>query len=118
MGRINKSQQYAILWLHKQNKSNEEISKELSLTEKQVASCIKKNIVVEKEHLVEDTKEKEQQQERKSKNSMDFMIRKTSSKENNSVAIMTKEASEINDSLKQKHRSSYSKSSPSIHKIS
>lgn len=114
MGRLNKSQQYAILWLHEQNKSNEEIAKELSLTEKQVSSCVKRNSVTPKEEPEQTTNN----QEIKKKNSMDFMIRKTSSKENNSVAIMTKEASEINDSFKQKNKPSYNKSSHNIHKIS
>lgn len=95
MGRLNKTQQYAILWLNSQKKNVVEICKELALEEKQVSRVLEKSINVQSEPSVKTASETV-----KRPSSKDLMIRHTSAKKSNSVAIMTKEASEVNDSAK------------------
>jgi hypothetical protein len=110
MARLKKSQEYAILWLYQENKSPKEISEELSLTEKQVVSCIKRN--------APETTTSQKTESNNKKSSKDFMITHTSSKQDNTVAIMTKEASEMNDEFTKKNRPTYNNNTPNIHKIS
>lgn len=91
MSRLNKVQKYAALWLNSQNKSVEEIAKELELTEKQVSSTIqsgaKSNAIKTKSQPVGSSPSK------------NLMIRETANK-NKHVAIMTREASMVNDATK------------------
>lgn len=92
MPKISKSQVYAVQWLVQQDKSIEEISTELNLTSKQVSSIITDNNIQKQEQntIVSPPKIK------------DVMINQTAVKRTNSVAIMTKEASEIADEARKK----------------
>lgn len=108
MARITKPQTYAALWLRDQGKTNEEIAKELSITIKQVDGVMSK--------YPHNTQPK--QDVAAIRTSKDFMIRKTSAKENNTVAIMTKEASEMNDEAKKKNLSRVKNNTSNIHRIS
>jgi hypothetical protein len=95
MARTNKTQQYAILWLNSTGKDYTEIAKELDLELKQVQRVLEKSRNVNQQSSVKTTSEVA-----KKPASKDLMIRHTSAKRNNSVAIMTKEASEVNDHAK------------------
>jgi hypothetical protein len=91
MSRITKVQKYAIQWLNHAGKSVEEISKELDIKPSQISTIISVNSQPEPTtvtHQLAKTK--------------DLMITHTSGKKSNSVAIMTKEASEIADEAKKK----------------
>ena len=92
MPKISKSQVYAVQWLVQQDKSIEEISTELNLTSKQVSSIITDNNIQKQEQntVVSPPKIK------------DVMINQTAVKRTNSVAIMTKEASEIADEARKR----------------
>ncbi len=92
--RINKENGYAISWLISQGKSPQDISDELGFTVKQINNFIKNN-PVEQPNIPISTSSTKSKTE-------DLMIRHTSVKKNNSVAIMTKEASERNDSMRPK----------------
>lgn len=91
--KITKQLGYAINWLVSQDKTILEISEELNLTEKQITSYIEKNNLTKSEPLAV----KSQPTKLKSK---ELMIRHTSNKKTNNVAIMTKEASQVNDEFK------------------
>lgn len=91
--KITKQLGYAINWLISQNKTIPEISEELNLTEKQITSYVEKNNLTKSEPLAV----KSQSTKLKSK---ELMIRHTSGKKTNNVAIMTKEASEVNDEFR------------------
>ena len=108
MARITKPQTYAALWLRDQGKTNEEIAEELSITIKQVAGVMSKYT----------QKAQPKQEVVISRTSKDFMIRKTSANGNNTVAIMTKEASEMNDETKKKDFSKAKNNTSNIHRIS
>lgn len=95
--RINKENGYAIQWLVSQGKSPQDISEELGFTVKQINNFIKNNNV-ESPNIPISTSSTASKTE-------DLMIRHTSVKKNNSVAIMTKEASERNDSMRPKMQS-------------
>ena len=92
--RINKTLGYAISWLSSNGKSNSEIASELELTEKQVKNYLEKN--------TDTITEKKLPIKTKPVKSSDLMIRHTRDKGINSVAIMTKEASSVNDEFKKK----------------
>ena len=100
MARTNKTQQYAILWLNSTGKDYENIAKELGLELKQIQRVLEKSINVNQQSSVQTTSETVKQP-----TSKDLMIRHTSAKRNNSVAIMTKEASEVNDHAKKVNQS-------------
>lgn len=85
----NKSQEYAILWLHSQHQKPGDIASELSISIDKVEAAIRTNS--------EPTRAKKQ-----SSKSKDLMITETSSKRAKSVAIMTGEASSLNDEIKKK----------------
>lgn len=93
MSRTNKIQKYAALWLNAQGNTAEDIAKELDLTEKQVASVLqnadKSNAIRTKTEPVGSSPSK------------NLMIRETANKKKH-VAIMTKEASMLNDDAKTK----------------
>lgn len=93
--RINKEHGYAIKWLVSQGKSPQEISEELGFNIKQIKAYIKNNIDIEVNKLPIKSSSTSSRTE-------DLMIRHTSGKKNNTVAIMTKEASEVSDSLRPK----------------
>jgi len=107
MSRLSKANKYAILWLKSQNKSNEDIKKELDVTFKQIES-------------VEPAQTQESQSENNStrKTSKDFMIHETANRVN-SVAVMTKEASSMNDNFKKANKPNNTNlNQNNIHKIS
>lgn len=107
--KITKNISYAINWLLSQNKTPIEISEELNLTEKQVISYIEKNNTPKADNLaVKSSKVKSK--------SKDLMIRHTSNKKVNNVAIMTKEASEVNDELKKRFNTTSNRNSNHIFK--
>jgi hypothetical protein len=93
MARTSKVNKYAILWLNHSGMNPDDIATELSIDLKQVASVLEKNINVTSENSVKTKTEPVSV-------SKDLMIRHTASKKTNSVAIMTKEASELNDAKK------------------
>lgn len=86
MRKLNKSDKYAIEFLHKQNKTNEEISKELDLSISSIKRII--STLTTSNPVVDETKKD------KTKN---LMIRQTSAKKNNSVSIMTEGAAQLGD---------------------
>lgn len=108
--RLNKTQKYAIQWLADNGHSVEEIVKELKLPEKTVSSFVEKNTKASDKNAVKTTSGPV--------NSKDLMIRKTSSKGDNTVAIMTKEASEVNDEFKKTSNQTSSRHSKNIYKMS
>jgi predicted transcriptional regulator len=113
MPRLSTAQKYAIMWLKQQNQTDENIASELNITEKQVANHLSKN----KKNLPENSSDKNTNTTITSK---DMMIRATSVKGDKNVAIMTKEASEMNDAFKKNQtETSHNPSKKSaIHKIS
>jgi|688.fasta_scaffold208402_4 hypothetical protein len=105
MARLSKANKYAILWLKSQGKSADTIQKELDVTLKQIESV---------EPLSENTESKSSTK----KTSKDFMIHETANRIK-SVAIMTKEASSMNDDFKKNNKPINTKNNQnSIHKIS
>ena len=92
--RLNKTQKYAIQWLLENGHSVEQIIKELKLPEKTVSNFVEKNTKASDKNAVKTTSGPV--------TSKDLMIRQTSSKGDHTVAIMTKEASEVNDEFKKK----------------
>ena len=93
---------YAVYYLSDKNKSIKEISEELGLTSKMVSDIISSR-GVEKNSEINTTSSKV--------TSKDLMIRETSNKKTKSVAIMTKSASEVNDSFRQKINNATSRTS-------
>lgn len=93
MPKLNKIQKYAIHWLNYNGMDIDSIAKELNLTSKQVAPLIERSSpTIPSENKDESTT--------KISTSKDLMITHTSGKKINSVAIMTKEASERGDSAR------------------
>lgn len=87
--RRNRKQEYAILWLHAQNKKMGDIAEELNISIDKVDAAIRANKSPE-----------ESRQAKKSSKSKDLMISQTSSKNTENVSIMTGEASALNDNLR------------------
>lgn len=94
MTRVKKIETYAINWLFSQNVSPESIAQELKLNLDQVVS------ILEKTHPSSKDKDINIKTKTSSSKSKDLMITATSGKKNNNVSIMTKEASEHSDSIK------------------
>lgn len=92
--KITKSLEYAINWLNHSGKSPDEIAEELKLTPKQV------NNYLEKHFAQNETEKLATKSSPVKRSSKDLMIRHTRDKKINSVSIMTREASEVNDSLR------------------
>ncbi len=86
---------YAVLFLHKNEQSPKEIAEELGIHVKTVNSIIKTQ-------SKEETKKPNKNIPTTSSkvNSKDLMITKTEAKKINSVAVMTRAASEVNDAFK------------------
>lgn len=108
MPRLNKTQEYAILWLHTQGHSREEISKETGATLKQIESILTKN----------PTPVQSPQEPLSPKTSKDFMINQTAAKNNRGVSIMTEAASQMNDVARKNYSPNANKNSDYIHRIS
>lgn len=101
MPKLNKTQKYAIQWLNHNGSDAEEISKELNLSLDQVSATIESNAAIK-----DSTPDKKTTRTRAS----NLMITHTSGKKINSVAIMTKEASEVGDESRKKSNSSTNQS--------
>lgn len=105
MSKINKTQSYAILWMNNQGINIDQISKELNLTEKQITSVLEKNSQIPDASI----KTKTSSVAPKESKTKSLMITESLSKKAK-VAIMTKEASSLNDELKkQAHSASTTK---------
>jgi hypothetical protein len=89
MSRLNKTQIYAINWLHGLNKSAEDIAEDLDLNLDQVTKALEKASSNQKSKNIKTGSEP-----------ANLMINKTAGKGNSGVTIMTKEASEKNDALR------------------
>lgn len=98
MARLTKTQKYAILWLNSINTDAQSIAKELGIEIKQVDKTLEKSVNIQPNNSIKTASETV-----KKPTSKDLMIRHTSAKRNNSVAIMTKEASEMNDHAKKQN---------------
>jgi len=96
---MNKETKYAILYLNSIGKSDEQISKELKVDIADIKKATKQSSNNTK---IKTTSSKV--------NSKDLMITQTNNKKINSVAIMTKAASEVNDDFKKKIKSTVSRS--------
>ena len=94
----NKMQEYAILWLHSQNHKQGDIADELGIGIEKVEAAIRVNSEPKQSVKAESASTK------KNSKSRSLMITQTSEKKNKSVAIMTPEASALNDELKKKFR--------------
>lgn len=88
MSKLSKANKYAIQWLDSKGFDKETISKELKVTLAQIDSVLVKN--------------DKELPKTSSSNSKNLMITHTSGKKINSVAIMTKEASELGDETRNK----------------
>lgn len=97
MKRLTKTETYAILWLNSQQTEAEEIAKALKLDIKQVVKVLEKNNKSTDKKSVIKTASESAAKNSKSKN---LMITQTRDKKTNNVAIMTREASSLNDELK------------------
>lgn len=93
MSKLNKAQIYAINWLHSQDRSVEDIASELDLNVEQVTKSLEKTSSNNKKKIKTGS-------EPTGKKQPDLMITKTSGKNNTGVTIMTREASEKNDSMR------------------
>lgn len=92
--KITKTIGYAINWLSFNGRSIANIAEELKLTENQVRLYLEKNKSLKKEELPIKSSSV--------KSSKDLMIRHTRDKKTNNVAIMTAEASAVNDEIRKK----------------
>ena len=82
MSNISNAKKYAALWLNSQGKEASDIAKELTLSNAQVLDIIASSGPTETTAITNKS----------------LMITHTAGKKANNVAIMTKEASELNDS--------------------
>jgi len=96
MARLNKTQIYAIQWLNSQNKSPDQIADELTLSVEQVTKTIEKHSTSKTDDDAIKTGKSPVSR------SHNLMITETANKGTKNVAIMTKEASQLNDELKNK----------------
>jgi len=94
---MEKTTEYAIYYLSDNGNSPTKIAKELNLKLKEVKEFLSNRTPLE--------------ENKKRLSSKDLMISETSVKGNKSVSIMTKSASELNDSLRSKLSSSESRTS-------
>lgn len=101
MAKTSKMQQYAIQWLDSQNYSVAEIVNELNLSEKTVIGVLEKNKNPNTNAEPVNIKTGSESVA-PAKGSKNLMINQTAVKKNNSVMIMTPEASMKNDEAKKK----------------
>lgn len=94
MKRLTKTQQYAILYMLDSDKSETEIIKSLKISQEALTKFIEKNKPKKKDATIKTVTS--------TTKAKDLMITKTSVKNNNGVAIMTKESSEVADDFKKK----------------
>lgn len=86
MAKLSKSSQYAIKYLHENNKTPELIAEELGLSVSQV-----------EKFLASLDQQNQKTAPTKTDKTKDLMIRQTSAKKMNSVSIMTESASQVGD---------------------
>lgn len=98
MARLNKIQVYAVNWLIHSGKSIEEIVHELKIDIKQVKNIVEKNNRINKTGAAIEDKQKPAINNK----GKDLMINTTLGKNAKTVSIMTKEASEYHDFVKDK----------------
>jgi hypothetical protein len=98
MARLNKTQVYAVNWLLHSGKSIEEIVHELKIDIKQVKNIVEKNNQINKSGAAIEDKQKPAVNNK----GKDLIINTTLGKKTKSVSIMTKEASEYHDFVKDK----------------
>jgi hypothetical protein len=110
MKKLSKIQQYAIEHLLSKNTDEDTICNELKITKDLLTQYIEKNHRAKTENTqIATTSSKV--------TSKDMMIRSTRDKQNNTVAIMTKDASAYNDSFKKNIAPLKTDQSKHIHKI-
>lgn len=97
--KLTKSSTYAINWLYSMGKTVDQIAEELKIKKDSVVEYLEKYSPQQHDELATKTSSTSK------KTSKDLMITRTRDKKINNVAIMTKEASELNDQLKKKTHS-------------
>lgn len=103
--RLNKTQKYAINWLNSIGKSNADIAKEIKVKQEVVDKYIAKNteVLSETSDSVYSKKNKKEcvarfgKSEKPNSKTLNMMVTETAGKKQNSVCIMTKEASSLSD---------------------
>lgn len=100
MSKINKLNQYAVLWLHSQNTDITDISSETGLSTKQIENIIKKH-----NDPNSNTADTNAHQHGPVKSLAKQLMITESAGKRQKVAIMTKEASQISDEAKKKQTS-------------
>lgn len=93
--RLNKTQEYAILWMVSKNKTETDIIKELKISQEKLTKFLEKHNKQNNATSLKTTKSTMAK-------AKDMMISKTSGKNNSGVSIMTKEASQLGDDFHQK----------------
>lgn len=96
MKKLNKSQEYAVLYLMTQGKTEQDIVHELKISQESLKAFVEKNNKAQKKS---ESKIKTTTSPAKL-TSKDLMINTTSVKGTKSVSIMTKEASQVNDDFR------------------
>lgn len=94
MSDISNTKKYAIYWMNHSGSDVSSISSELKISKDKILEILGDQV---------SSATRNENKENHKINTKDLMITKTSVKGNNSVAIMTKEASEINDSKRSKY---------------
>jgi len=107
MSRISKTQIYAICWLSSQNKTIDKISEEIKLSVDEVTKVLEK-------HFSNQNKNIKTGSEKVDIKNNNLMINQTSGKNNPGVSIMTKEASEKADAMRDKTTSKILESNKAI----
>lgn len=92
--RLNKTQEYAILWMVEQKKAETDIIKELKISQEDLTKFLEKHKNPTETNNIPTKKTN-------TSKAKDLMIRKTSVKNNSGVSIMTKEASQVGDAFRQ-----------------
>lgn len=97
MSNISNTKKYAVKWMNHCGDDISKISYELKISKDKVKEILGQS---------DDTEHVANESSKKSLTSKDLMIRQTAGKGANSVAIMTKEASEVSDTHRTKQQSS------------
>lgn len=95
MTRLNKAQKYAIYWLNSQGLDSENIANELNVSRDTVVKCLEKNQNINADNSIKTSSSAAGKVKNKN-----LMINQTSVKKNNTVMIMTGEASTQHDEMK------------------
>lgn len=103
--RLNKIQKYAIHWLHSIGKDSVDIAKEIKVKQEIVDKYINKNIQAQPDADESQYSKKNKKEcvarfgksEKPNSKTLNMMVTETAGKNQNSVCIMTKEASSLSD---------------------